>query len=237
MMVAFDLESTGTSVENDRIVTACLAYVDGAGKMPPETREWLAWPGMDIPAEATNVHGITTAHAKEHGRNAAEVVRELARELAGSAAGGVPVVGFNLAYDLTLLDRETRRHELDPLIPELESAKVLVVDPFVIDKAIDPYRKGKRTLGAVAEHYGVKAGEAHNAAGDAITAARVAWRIASLHPEIAQMSPTELHAFQVKARKQQAMSLRDYLRRTGKGDAEVDGSWPWRPWSGEEAAA
>lgn len=84
-------------------------------------------------------------------------------------------------------------------------------------------------------HYGVKQEEAHTASGDAITAARVAWRIAARNPHIARMSPTELHAFQVKARRDQARSYADYRR--GQGDNRpVDGSWPWKPWAEEVAA-
>ena len=45
-----------------------------------------------------------------------------------------------------------------------------VIDPFVIDKHIDPYRKGKRTLTAVCEHHGVKQTDAHDATGDDLAA-------------------------------------------------------------------
>jgi DNA polymerase-3 subunit epsilon len=228
MLCAFDLETSGTDTESDRVVTACLAWVDGSGQKAPEVHEWLAWPEVDIPQAATDVHGITTAHAREHGLPSVQVAGEVADSLVQSAAAGMAVVAFNAAFDLTLLDRETRRHGLEPLADGLTAAKVLVVDPFVLDKALDPYRKGKRTLTDVAAHYKVRQEGAHTAAGDAIAAARIAWKIAALHPHVARMSATELHAYQVKEKRRQADSFRNYLRRQGR-DEPVDGSWPLRP--------
>jgi DNA polymerase-3 subunit epsilon len=235
MLAAFDTETSGTDPESDRLVTACIAWVDGSGEKAPEVREWLAWPEVEIPQAATDVHGITTAHAREHGLPSAQVVAEVANSLVESAADGVTIVAFNASFDLTLTDRETRRHGLDPLGPGLEEVKALVVDPYVLDKALDPYRKGKRTLTDVAAHYRVRQEGAHTASGDAIAAARIAWKIAVLHPHVARMTATELHAYQVKEKQRQADSFRDYLRRQGR-DEPVDGSWPLRPW-GLEAVA
>jgi DNA polymerase III subunit epsilon len=230
MLLAFDTETTSADPESARLVTACISYVDGAGKIPPESRDWLIDPGCEIPADATAVHGITTEHAREHGVQPPGAVRDIAGELLRSAAAGIPLIAYNAPYDFTVLDRESRRHGLDPFGPELETAKGFVVDPYVIDKALDPYRKGKRTLSAVAEFYGVRIDKAHDAAGDAVTAARVAWVIASRYPHIGRMSPTELHAYQVRAKRDQAMSLRAYLTRQGK-EEQVDGSWPLRAWT------
>lgn len=235
MLCAFDTETTGADPESARLVTACIAYVDGTGKIPPEPRNYLIDPGCEIPAEAAAIHGITTEHAREHGEQPGPAVHEISGELLRSAAALIPLIAYNAPFDFTVLDRETRRLDLKPFGPEMEDAKGLVVDPYVIDKAVDPYRKGRRTLGAVAEFYGVKADRAHDAAGDAITAARVAWKIAHRHPHIAAMSPTELYAFQVKAKRDQARSFRDYLRRQGSTE-QVDESWPLRPWTREAAA-
>lgn len=234
MMCAFDLETTGVAVESDRLVTACIAWVDGSGHEAPKVHEWLAWPEVEIPQAATDVHGITTAHAREHGLPSVQVAGEVADSLVQSAAAGMTIVAFNAAFDLTLLDRETRRHGLEPLADGLDDAKALVVDPYVLDKALDPYRKGKRTLADVAAHYKVRQEGAHTASGDAIAAARIAWKIAVVHPHVARMSATELHAFQVRAKLKQAESFRDFLRRQGR-DEPVDGSWPLRPWDLEAA--
>ncbi|NUQ88686.1 MAG: 3'-5' exonuclease, partial [Glycomyces artemisiae] len=51
-LLGFDTETTGVSVEQDRIVQAAL--VTGTG-----STTWLIDPGVTIPPGATRVHGIT----------------------------------------------------------------------------------------------------------------------------------------------------------------------------------
>lgn len=229
MMLGFDLETTGVDVEHDRIVTACCAWLDGAGKSAPRVKEWLAWPEVEIPDAAAAVHGVTTAHAREHGFPAAQVIGEVAETILGAVGSGIPVVGFNLPYDLTLLDREYARWDLGAFGWDLDAAGPLVIDSHVLDKALDRYRKGKRNLGLVAQHYGVTAGKAHDAAGDAVTAARVAWKIARKWPHVGRMGPSQLMAFQKAAQAEQARSLRAHLESEGKDASGVHEAWPWRP--------
>ena len=69
----FDLETTGIDVTTDRIVTAHVGLLDADGAAV-RAQSWLADPGVPIPDGATAVHGITTAHAQEHGAPAAQVV-------------------------------------------------------------------------------------------------------------------------------------------------------------------
>lgn len=227
-LAAYDCETTGTDVESTRIVTAAV-IVRGGGR-EPETLSWLVNPGMEIPAEAVAVHGITTERARAHGMDPAKAAEEISRKLASLMPDGLPLVIFNAPFDLTVLDRETRRYQLAPFGGALEGAAV--IDPFVLDKHLDPYRKGSRKLKAVCAHYGVKLDGAHDASADAIAAARVAWRIAQRYPEIAGMPLAELHELQVKARAEQAASLQEYFRRQGKSEV-VDGSWPLKPWTAD----
>jgi DNA polymerase-3 subunit epsilon len=233
-MCAYDVESTGKFPETDRLVTACVSWVDGSGKSKPQTKTWLADPGVDIHPEAAKVHGITNEYAREHGASPVVVLAEIAEELLKAAVGRIPVVAFNIPFDFTLTDRETRRNGLDPFGPAFEAAGGFAIDALVLDKALDPYRKGKRTLGVIAEHYGVRAGKAHDAAGDALTAARVTYAIGVKYPRIAEMPLAELFDYQVKAKAEQARSLAEYFARTGKPEP-VDGSWPWKPWAGESS--
>ena len=50
-------------------------------------------------------------------------------------------------------------------------AKPDIVDPLVIDRAVDRYRRGSRRLDAVAAHYGHDPAQAHDARTDAIARA------------------------------------------------------------------
>lgn len=221
-LAAFDIESTGIDPQSDRIVTATVSVVGGGQE--EDSTSWLADPGVEIPPGAASVHGITTEQARAEGRPAAEVVGEIVEKLASEVAKGVPVVAFNARYDMTMLDREARRHGVTPLGER--GAPVYVVDPLVIDKELWKYRKGKRTLTAVCEVYNVTLSEedAHAADADAIAAARVAWRLGEKYEELRLELP-ELHAKQVEWAAEQAASLEEWFRSQGK-DEVVEREWP-----------
>lgn len=230
-LAAWDLETTGTDPNEARIVTAaCLYITPGQGK---QSRGWLVNPGIDIPEQATEVHGITTEQAREKGQPAAAAVEEIARAVLGAHGRGAVVVAYNARYDTTLLHRELVRHGHADLARAWEefAEKGPIVDPYVLDKQVDRYRKGKRTLTAVAAHYGVPLSEedAHGAAADALAAARVAWVIANRNPKLAGMDPLALHEAQAKAAAEQAHSFADYLRKQGKPADDVRPEWPLIP--------
>jgi hypothetical protein len=48
----------------------------------PEIRTWPADPGIGIPAEAAEIHGVSIEHARRHGQDTAAVVAEVAEVLA-----------------------------------------------------------------------------------------------------------------------------------------------------------
>lgn len=136
----FDTESTGIDVWNDRIVTTAL--VDLVPGQRPVVATELVNPGVDIPAEATEVHGITTAHAQAHGRPPEQVLFEVTGQLALAMTRGVPIVAANAAYDFTLLEAENRRHGLPTLADRLPGGRYgPIVDVMVLDKQYDGYRK------------------------------------------------------------------------------------------------
>ncbi|MFF8482388.1 exonuclease domain-containing protein [Streptomyces antibioticus] len=224
-LAGFDTETTGVNVETDRIVTACIAEV-GAGT-PPITANWLLNPGVDIPEEATAVHGVTTAKAKADGENAAEAIEELIAGLTQVILAGTPLVIMNAPFDLTLLDREARRYGVQPLT-DVVGDELRVVDPRVLDKRVDPYRRGKRTLADLCAHYHVALHGAHSADADAVAACRVAWRIASRFGEIGDALLHELHDQQQDWAAAQAASFQEYLRQKDPA-AVVNGQWPLIP--------
>ncbi|MER8233523.1 3'-5' exonuclease [Streptomyces sp. NPDC094049] len=219
-MCGFDLETTGVDVEADRIVTATV--VQCGGGQPTVPANWLADPGIDIPEAAAKVHGITTERARAEGKPAAEVVAEVLAALGQVIASGIPVVAMNARYDLTLLDREAARYGLPPL------PAGPVIDPLVLDKQVDRYRKGRRTLTALCEHHQVPLGAAHTSEADAIAACRVAWRIGHTRPALAALSLAELHTAQVGWAAEQAASLQAHLRKTDPA-AHCPPAWPLIP--------
>ena len=223
-IAVFDLETTGVDVDTRRIVSACLAVLADDDSVVVQW-DWLADPGVEIPLGASSVHGITTERARAEGRPAPVVIAEVAQAIRMVAGLGMPLVVYNAPYDLTLLDRECRRHRI-PVVEPLP----LVIDPLVIDKAVDRYRKGKRTLEVAAEHYGVALAGAHDAAADAIAAGRVARALARAFPDDVAVDAADLHGRQEVWYREQAERFEEYVRQT-KGDLHyrADRSWPLRP--------
>lgn len=217
----FDLETTGIETDTSRIVSAYVGVVDALGV--PKGVSWLADPGVEIPAQASAVHGITTEHARAEGRDAAEVVAEIVAVLRALLAQGVPIVIYNAAYDLTLLNRECARYAIEPL-----DCPVPIIDPLVIDRAMDRYRKGKRTLEAAAEYYGVELLDAHDAEADAVAAGRVAQAVARKYSDILGADVTLVHNQQVGWAADSATSFQEYMRRTKDPAFVADGAWPER---------
>jgi DNA polymerase-3 subunit epsilon len=213
----FDLETTGIDTETSRIVSAYVGVVDARGEAKGVS--WLADPGVEIPA----VHGITTERARAEGREAAEVVAEIVAVLRALLAQGIPVVIYNAAYDLTLLNRECVRHGIEPL-----DNPAPIIDPLVIDRALDRYRKGKRTLEVAAEFYGVDLMDAHDAEADAVAAGRVAQAICRRYTEQLGADLVELHSRQRAWAAESAQGFQEYMRRVKDPDFVADGAWPER---------
>ncbi|MEV3993668.1 3'-5' exonuclease [Streptomyces sp. NPDC049837] len=226
-LVGFDLETTGTEPLEARIVTAAVVEVRGGEAVV--RRDWLADPGIRIPAQASAIHGISNERAAAEGRPVREVADELADTLVGYWTRGVPVVAYNAGFDLTLLTAELRRHGLPDLSERLGGAPIgPVVDPYTIDRAVDPYRRGKRNLEAVCAEYGVVLDGAHQAAADALAAVLVACAIAERHASVAALTPGELHERQVGWYARWAADFQSFLRRKGTPDAVIDPAWPLR---------
>lgn len=218
----FDLETTGIDVESARIVTAHVGLLDETGEVL-HRRDWILDPVVEIPAEATAVHGITTERARQDGMDVARGIAAIVAQLRSLFERGIPVVAYNAPYDFTLLDREARRHGLEPLV-----SPGPIIDPLVIDRAVDKFRRGKRTLTVTAMHYGVDLLGAHDAGADAIAAGRVAQALARIHAEALAFEAAELHRRQVDWCREQAADFQDYMRRERDPEFTTSGAWPLR---------
>lgn len=223
-MVAFDTETTGADPLTARIVTATVVQIDG---QQTSDQQWLISPGVPIPAEATAIHGITDAKAICDGVKADEAIPQIALAVSTALQAGVPVVAYNAGYDLTVLQQELSRLGMPPLEEWIGHDVRPVIDPFVIDRAVDKYRKGKRTLTAACEHYAVRLDGAHDAKQDALAAARVGWRIAQRYDDVAAMTLDQLHDWQIDCHAAWAVGFERYLAEKGTPES-IDGSWPMR---------
>ena len=219
----FDLETTGLDVTKARVVTAFVGVLDPDGNVVAE-RSWVADPGIPIPEIAASVHGYTTERAQAEGRPAAEVVGEIVAALAELFAEGTPVVAYNASYDFSLLHHDAIRNNIAPL----DEPKP-IVDPLVVDRKVDTYRKGKRTLQAACDVYGIELGSAHDAGADAVAAGRVFREMQKKFASAAEMqlSPADLHTAQIEWARLQAESFAKWLAQKGETSNRTgDGIWP-----------
>jgi len=229
-ILALDLEATGVDQDNDRIATACAAIVREG--VVTYQRDWMIGIDVDMPAEASAVNGLTTEHLRANGRPARDVIPEIVNAIRWALQRGAPVVAYNAAFDITFLDRESRRWAQLGLAEACGVDDVRpVLDPFVIWKHVDPYRRGGRKLTDACRVFGVDLGErAHEAAADAIAATRVLHRLANRYPLVGKATLEELHDMQVIWRREQCDSLREYFDLKRIEHDGVDGSWPLRPY-------
>ena len=221
-LAVFDTETTGIDTRFSRIVSAYVGLIDADGVIT-DSAEWLINPGVDIPEAAAAVHGITTAHAREHGAEPSRAIAAIAETLAGYFSRGIPVVAYNASYDFSILHHEMVRYGHNPLTDPAP-----IVDPLVIDRAVDRYRRGKRTLQMATAHYMVAFDDAHTADADAVAAGRVAQAIIRTHGESLPETPQELHAQQKVWSAEWAENFQAFRR--GRGDAgfTASGDWPVR---------
>jgi DNA polymerase-3 subunit epsilon len=195
-----------------------------------ETDAWLIDPGIPIPDGAAKIHGITTERARAEGRKPGEALDEIRQMLENAMRRGEPIVGMNLPFDLTLFDRDLRRNDCGSLTLQSRPFGPFV-DVYVLDKEIDRFRKGKRTLQALCDHYRVRLDGAHDATFDTVAACRLAWRIVTSSPVLMKMNAWQLHQAQIGWRAGQQASLRAHFEKNNRADdaATVKEAWPILP--------
>ena len=222
---AFDLETTGTDPATARIVTFSVITMDDTG--PLESIDGIIDPGVEIPEGAAAVHGVTTERARAEGQDPKEVLPLLVAVLNRPTT---PILAFNARYDLTVLAHELRRHGMD----HAWIANRQVIDPLVIDKEFDKFRRGKRTLAGLCKHYGITVENAHTADADALAAGLLFQALRKKCRRELPVDSQSLHNAQIYWAGEQAASLQAYFRRTNP-QALVEPRWPF--YVTEEAAS
>lgn len=215
-LLSVDTETTGVDPAEDRVVEVAAVRLDH-GEV---TLSWstVVDPGVDIPDGAANIHGITTQRAQAEGVPPVDALRHLGELIAGHQG---PVVIYNARFDWPLLITEADRHGL--IWPDAP-----LLDPLVLDKHLDPYRRGSRKLIDTARHYGVDltADEAHGAAADALAAARIMAAMVAGHPVIGDTDLGALQVWQQRWHDDQAASFADYMRRSKDPQFTKQLGWP-----------
>lgn len=221
--LSIDTETTGIDPHTERVVTMSMVVNYPADMNRPDAvKEWLINPGVDIPESASNVHGVTNEMAQANGMAPEIALAEIAAALTKWDATGNPIVIFNSQFDATLLLAEFARHNID-----YSGDFSRVVDPYVLDRWVDKWRKGKRTLEVMSNHYGVNLTDAHNSSADSIAAAQILRKMGVKFSKELNVSSDELFTIQRNAKKEQAESLQKYLIKNDP-TAFVPTAWPFR---------
>lgn len=216
--LAIDTESTGVDPFTARVVELAAVEILPDGSIG-ERWATIVDPGVKIPDEAAAVHGITTERARAEGVAPRIALAILTDRIFDH--GYRPVVGFNMRYDWPLLLAEAARHGVDfPCFAP-------VLDPYLLDRLCDRFRKGKRQLTLVAEHYGVPLGDrAHGALADATAAGRVMRKIVERFPELTDLNLPGLWLHQAHGHEQDRQRFVDYMRRNRDQEFDTPAGWP-----------
>lgn len=241
---AWDTETTGTRVDEDRILTAAfIVHVPGEGR--PRVFDWLINPGVPIPEESTKVHGITDAKVQAEGMEPKVALDQLAGHLATALTRRMPLVAYNHSFDWSILHYELRRHDLPTMYDRIDGDPVTLVDPMVIDRKFGerPEGKGQRRLEPTAGRYGVKVTDWHEATADAEAALGIAEAQFARFPQLSRLRPEQLFTAQQQWRAKQAAGTQWWFREKatpeegGDPNKVIDGSWPLLPAQRDEVAS
>ena len=149
-IVFFDLETTGTNINSDRIVEICYLKIHPNGN--EETKTLRINPEMPIPAESSAIHGIYDEDIVDC-PTFKEVAKTIARDIEGC-----DLAGFNSnRFDIPVLAEEFLRAGV-----EIDMSKRKFVDVQVIFHKME-----QRTLTAAYKFYcGKNLEDAHSAEAD-----------------------------------------------------------------------
>ncbi len=165
-VIAFlDTETTGRDPERDRLVE--VGIVLGRGGEVFERKSWLIHPGMPIPAESSEVHGIKDEDVRD--KPAFAVVLP---EILAFLENAIPAA-YNASFDRAFLFAEVARANATPAEPPPALRReVDWIDPLVFAREL--YKEEQsRALGEMAQRLGIALERAHRATDDAEAALRV----------------------------------------------------------------
>ena len=148
----FDLETTGVNVSSDRIVEISILKIFPNGNK--ESKTWLVNPGVPIPLEASNIHGITNDIVKNE-----PLFKMIASDIK-SMINNCDLAGFNSnKFDIPLLAEELLRSEIDFSLDNV--ATIDVQNIF--------HKMEQRTLSAAYQFYcGKSLDNAHSSKADTL---------------------------------------------------------------------
>ena len=171
--VIFDLETTGLSLNQDRVVSvAAYRVVDGRIALG-DVFSSLVSPGRDIPSSAVKVHGIMPSMVDD-----APSFAEVFEKFLGYLGTDI-LVGYRVGFDLHFLNiymQQAHGFPVQNLVLDAQSMCRRVCFPPHL-RSYAGRLKGNQDLDTVANHFGIEIPERHTALGDALATAMIFQRI------------------------------------------------------------
>jgi DNA polymerase-3 subunit epsilon len=165
LLVSIDTETTGKDPAVDRVVEVA-AVVFKNGEVISRHR-WLVNPGVPIPKESFDVHGISDEAVKD-----APPFGAVAGEILTVLEGKIPLA-YNAEFDRAFIAEELGRAGIArTAMPPATRRGIEWLDPLVWARELHQEEKS-RSLGDVAARLGVALDKAHSAVHDAEAAAFV----------------------------------------------------------------
>jgi len=164
-LISFDLETTGLDTKNDRIVELALVKLIPHGdEVKKIVKVARFYPAMDIPPQATKVHGI---------RNEDVVDAPPFFSVAGRLLQifeGCDITGYNIIrFDIPFLTAEFKRCHREWVLDERH-----IIDPYQVFSAKEPAARSKTLTSAYRFYCEKELGDsAHSALPDATAALEV----------------------------------------------------------------
>jgi DNA polymerase III subunit epsilon len=156
-IIVFDCETTGIDFTRDQVIELCVQH--GLGDQAT-SRTWRIKPNVPIHPAAQAVHGITMADLA-----ACPSFAEYADEIAMVFAGADVIVGYNLSFDIDMIQAEYSRIGK----PLLDLSNKKIVDAFRLWQQCEP-----RSLQHAHRRFvGDEFAAAHSASADVAATGRV----------------------------------------------------------------
>lgn len=213
-LVAFDIESSGTDVSKDRIITlAALQFIGRFSDVETiafKRRVWTLNPGIPIPESASRVHGITNEMVKDK-----PTFKDVAMDVFVMFSGA-DLLGYNIRnFDVPLLWEEFNRAGIDW---KVESARI--VDACAIFRKKEP----RDLEAAVRKYVGGDHSGAHDAEADAVATVSVLLGQRRLYQDVSQMDVAALTEFsreddEFDGQKARRLDLAGHIIQTADGVA------------------
>jgi DNA polymerase III epsilon subunit-like protein len=171
-LVIFDVETTGLK-EEDRVIEVGLARFEKGQCVD----QWgtLIYPDMEIPGEATAIHGISTADVASSPRFIGAIPNVL------RIAHDAWPVAYNASFDRRFWMNEMGRTAVTGLHVPIFDPSVRWLDPLTWLRKLDGVW-GKNKLTIACERWGVSLLNAHRATDDAVAAGNLLFKLTERIP-------------------------------------------------------